>query len=95
MENKTQSRLAMMQEAISKATGPRYTFATQKTRGGRFMLLVKRKDIQSMNYYGYVADENNNIIKFKTKVSAHNAAEKIDNEGLEKCNFTLVGEVYE
>ena len=75
---------------LNECCSVKYTFATKKLKGGSCILLVKKKHI--LDAYRAVCSEGRPV-RFKTKTSAHIAAEAIHENGIAGSGYEL-GEVY-
>lgn len=75
---------------LKECCNVKYTFATKKLKGGSCLLFVKEK----YSYEKYrVVCKNGYPVRFKTKTSAHIAAEAIHENGIADSGYEL-GETY-
>ena len=72
---------------VLKALGySEWTFATKKLKNGSCFLLAKKK--YSYDKYRFIC-VGDTPARFKTKTSAHNAAEDINSNGIDNTRYTL------
>lgn len=90
-QQKSRLEKVLKRESIlNECCSIKYTFATKKLKGGSCILLVKKK--HALDAYRAVCSEGRPV-KFKTKTSAHIAAEAIHENGIADSGYEL-GETY-